>query len=430
MQRVNSLKEDAKHVVILGAGFAGIEAAKTLSASRAARLRKIRVTLISDRNYHLFSPLLYQVASGLADPYHVIQPVRGWAGRYGIEFIEGVVKSVDLELRLVRTDVADVVFDYLILCTGSESNDFGLPGVREHALFLKKLKDGEAIRNRLLGCVESASVGTVTHDERRKLLTVVIAGGGASGIELAGTIADYLGILGNYYERLDMRKSSSIILLEADRRLAPGLDERISDVCTRVLQRKGVTLKLEAKVASIDEEGVKLQDGTRIRAATVVWTAGIKPGKVISDLAGSGVQNKDGRLLVDEKLRLPSDTHVYVAGDCSYVTGADGHALPATASTAVQEGKFAGRHIALSISGRGGGADEAFKYRDRGVMLSLGRFEGVALFGNGIFVRGFAGWIAWRFVHIALISTLRSKLGVLFDWTLAILYRRIVSRTD
>ena len=144
MQRVNSLKEDTKHVVILGAGFAGIEAAKALSASRAARARKVRITLISDRNYHLFSPLLYQVASGLADPYHVIQPVRGWAGRYGIEFVEGSVKSVDLELRLVRTDRADVEFDYLILCTGSETNDFGLPGVREHALFLKKLKDGEA----------------------------------------------------------------------------------------------------------------------------------------------------------------------------------------------------------------------------------------------------------------------------------------------
>lgn len=430
MQRANILKEDAKRVVIVGAGFAGIEAARTLSASVPARMGKVKTTIISDRNYHLFTPLLYQVASGLADPYHVIQPVRGWACRYGIEFVEGGVEKVDLELRLVQTDRADIEFDYLILCTGSETNDFGIPGVGENALFLKKLKDGEAIRNKLLRCIESASVRTVTDDERRKLLTIVIVGGGSSGIELAGTLADYLGILGKYYAELDVKKSSSIILLEADKRLTSGLDERISGVCIRVLQRKGVDVRLETKVASIDRDGIRLQDGTMIHAETVVWTAGIKPGKVISNLSGSGVENRSGKLVVDGKLRLPSDPAVYVIGDCAYITGTDGKPVPATASAAVQEGKFAGLHIALTISGGGRGMDKVFEYKDKGVMMSLGRFKGVALFRGGILVSGFPGWIAWRFVHIALISTLRSKLGVLFDWTLAIFYRRIVSRTD
>jgi NADH dehydrogenase len=418
-------------ILIVGAGFAGLAAAKALADNLSdLSLDTVEITIVSDRNYHLFTPLLYQIASGLANPYHVIQPVRGIAARLGARFYEASVRKVDFRNKIVETDKVELHYDYLILAPGSETNDFNIPGVKENALFLKKLKDGEAIRNQLLKCLETASAPKTEMDERRRLLSFVVVGGGSSGVELAGTLADYLRILHKYYTDLDLKDIARIYLIEAEMRLIPGLDERMSQACKTVLTEKGISVILGKKVKSVGRREIELSDGSRIDSETIIWTAGIRPNSVISDLNDNDVQKRNGRIVVDRQLRLPLFSEVYALGDCAYVPIAEGSAVPATAAAAIQEGRFAGAHLAYTVEQPQKAAGMHFTYRDRGVMLSLGRFEGVAVLGSGILIKGLPGWLAWRFVHLAYISTLRSKFGILFDWTVAIFYRRIVSRTN
>ncbi len=418
-----------RRVVIVGAGFAGLEAAKTIAHGiRRHALDDIQLTVISDRNYHLFTPLLYQVASGLANPFHVIQPVRNWSGM-PLHFIEDRVISVDIAGRCINTTAGKIDYDLLILSPGSETNDFGIKGVTERALFLKRWSDGESVRNRILACLESASK-TKDSGEVRRLLTCAVVGGGSSGVELIGSLSDYLKVLTKYYPELNIRKNAKIILIEADSRLVPGLDERISEVCLKILSRRGIEIRLNTKVRSVDYRGIVLENGDVIATGTIVWTAGIRPTKLIADIPESTVEKKNGRIKVDAHLRLKGHTEVFVIGDSAYLEDENGIPVPATASAAIQEGRFVGRYILQLLCGTAGIEDFTFRYRDRGVMLSLGRFEGIAAFGNGLMVKGFGGWLAWRFVHLVYISSMRSRLGIIFDWTVAIFYRRIVSRTD
>lgn len=418
-------------VVIAGAGFAGITVARTLLSRMPSRQRKsLELLVVSNRNYHLFTPLLYQVAAGLSDPYHVIQPIRQWTAESGAFFLEATVRGVDLEKRALLTDRGRIGFDYLVLCLGSETNDFGIPGVNERALFLKKLGDGEAIRNRLLECMERAADPSLSDKKRKSLLSVAIVGGGATGVELAGAIADYVLMLNRYYRSARLKELARLYLVEAEKSLVPGLDGRVSEICNNVLKRKGVEVLLGKHVSKAGKAGLEMADDSFIDASTLIWTAGIMPNPVISSLEGKGVEKKKGRIVVSRQLMLPFFPGVYVIGDCAYVDDGTGKPVPATADSAAQEGRFAGRHIAAAIMGWKKIADRNFRYRDRGTMLSLGRFEGVAVFGSGMVIDGFLGWAIWRFVHIALISTLRSKLGVLFDWTFAIFYSRTISRTD
>ncbi len=424
-------KGEKIRVLVVGAGFAGITAAKALSDKLSdLSVDTVDITIVSDRNYHLFTPLLYQIASGLANPYHVIQPVRSIAASLGAQFYEAEVKRVDIENKLVETEKTTIPYDFLILAPGSEPNDFGIRGVKDNAFFLKKLKDGEAIRNQLLKCLEIASSPETEADERRRLLSFVVAGGGSSGVELAGTLSDYLKILHKYYSDLNLKNNARIYLIEAEKRLMPELDERVSRLCTTVLTEKGITVVLGKKVKSVGRREIELSDGSKIQSATTIWTAGIRPNSLVSDLNDAIVQKKNGRIVVDKQLRLPRFREVYALGDCAYVSTMEGGAVPATASAAVQEGQFAGTHLAYTIEQPEKTAVMNFTYRDKGVMLSLGRFEGVSVFGNGVLIKGLPGWLSWRFVHLAYISTIRNKMGILLDWTLAIFYRRIVSRTD
>ncbi len=263
------MEAEATKVVIAGAGFAGTEAAQALSA--LVRGRNVQITMVSDRSYHLFTPLLYQVASGLANSYHVIQPVRGWAVRKRIAFLEATVNAVDIQRKAIETDRGVLNYDFLVLCLGTETNDFGIPGVSEKALFLKKLEDGDAIRNRMLRCFEAASLPATPESERRRLLSTVIVGGGSSGVELAGTIADYFGVLDEYYKGIDTDRSTRVSLIEAEGKLVPGRGDSISETCLRVLRRKGVDVRFNAKVASVDADGIRLRDVTIITTDTVVW---------------------------------------------------------------------------------------------------------------------------------------------------------------
>lgn len=395
--------------------------AATRALCREIRRHRIdaEITIVSRRNYHLFTPLIYQISSGLANPYHVVQPVREIACKGPVKFIQADVQDIG---EKVVTDAGSIDYDYLVIALGSVANDFGVEGASEHALFLKTLQDGEIIRNRIICMFEEVSSRHLSEEEARERLTFVIAGGGATGVELAGSLADYVRILSSIYPTARADELSSIILLEAADRLLPSLDKRVAEAAESQLRRKGVKVIKGAKVARIGSDFVERSLG-RINCRTIVWSAGIKANPLVEKLGKKFVIRK-GKLVVDTHLRVLNSENVYAAGDMTVV---DGMELPATASAAAQMGAYIGKRIAMSLIGK---EIPPFAYRDRGFMISMGRFYGIALFPSGILLKGFAGWAAWRFVHLILIETVRSRLGVLFDWSMAIFYRRIIVRTD
>ena len=400
-------------VVILGGGFAGLAAALTLARQRTGA----DVLLVDRRNYHLFTPLLYQVATGLVDPDHVAQPLR-WAVRAGFRYEARTVQAVEFGARRVATAQGPVPYDVLVIALGTVTHDFGLPGVREFALPLKTLPDATRIHNAVLAAFERAALEP-DRAARRRLLTFVIVGAGATGVELAGALADFI--------RLNLRRDyptvpadePQVLLLEVAQTVLPGLDPRLAAPALRVLQARGVEVRLGARVAEVLPNGVRLDGGERLDAGTVVWAAGMRPHPLVADLGLP--TGRGGRVVVTPALALPDRPEVFVVGDLALVPDPrTGVPLSQDAAVAVREGEAVGRAVAQVVRGQ---APSPFRYRHQGVMVSLGRHVAVAEV-RGLHFNGFAAWLAWRIIHLSKIMTLRNRLGVVLDWSFAYVYRR------
>jgi NADH dehydrogenase len=414
-------------VVVLGSGFGGVSFVKSfLSHASSSLLDSVELVWVTKRNYHLFSPLLYQVAGGLVDEHHVLDPLPHFGGNR-VRVVEAEVEAVDFTGRAVYTDVGPIGYNYLVVALGSSSNDFGIPGVKENTLPLKTAQDGERIRNRILASFGQAAITGADSPERVALLTFAVVGGGATGVELAGTIRDYTGLLAKRYgfRRQDVR----VLIVESAGTLLPGIGGRLPEKCRQDLESAGIDVRLGARVVKVDVEGVHLSNGELIESRNVFWTAGVKPNPVIEGIPETVAPKKKGRLEVDSNLRLIGHSEVYVVGDCAWVnTGGDTTAAPQTAAAAVQEGEYAGSHLAHTLGGKK--VSGSFIYHDQGIMLSLGRFSGLVELANGIILSGLIGWLVWRMVHLVSIATARNKLGVMFDWGLSLVRRRIITRTD
>jgi NADH dehydrogenase len=408
--------------MVLGAGFGGLAAAVRLGKERTGA----RVTLVSRRNFHLFTPLLYQIATGLVDPDHIAQSIRPQATKHGFTFVEGEVFHIDLGARVVKTTLGsltrDYSYDYLVIALGSENNEFGIQGVSEHAISLKTLQDGENIHNRIIESLERA-VLVQEEAEKRKILTFVIIGGGATGAELAGSVRDFVRFMLKDYPGLK-QEEVSVVVVEAMKNLLPGLSNYLSEETYEILQKRGIEVKLNSKVVEIPEQGVLLEGGEIIRTRNVFWTAGIKPPTLLQTL---DVEKEKGRIKVDEFLRVISHPEVFAIGDLASITDVrTGGKVPATAQAAVQEGAWVGKSLSFTMGGKD---PPPFTYKDKGYMLSLGRHVGIAETRH-VRVSGFLGWLLWRVIHIRLISTTRSRLGVIFDWTFAYFYKRNAAHTE
>ncbi|MEM0121624.1 MAG: FAD-dependent oxidoreductase [Thermoprotei archaeon] len=304
---------------------------------------------------------------------------------------------------------------------------FGIPGVARHTLSLKSVQDGEAIRNRVLSSFEKAACLEGGDPDRASLLTVVVVGGGATGVELAGTMRDYTKLLAKRHGITE--RETKVILLEAAETLLPGVGGRLSEKCRRDLESAGIEVRLKARVVKVGEEGVHLSDGALIRSSNVFWTAGVKPNPVVETIPETLAPKRKGMLVVDAHLRVVGHPEVYAVGDNAWVeVGGGGAAAPLTAAVAVDEGIYAGAHLAHLLGG--GQSDGGFVYRDKGTMLSLGRFSGLVKLPSGIILSGFAGWFVWRMVHLVSVATARNRVGVMFDWTFSLLRRRLFARTD
>jgi NADH dehydrogenase len=397
------MAEARPRVVIVGAGFGG------LAAARALRGVPVDVVLVDQHNYHLFQPLLYQVATALLDPSEIAYPVRAALRRHrNVEFRLARVTGIDLERRRLATTGGELAYDHLVVSAGAVNNFFGLTSVEEHTHGLKSLGEALAVRNHLLSCFERA-VWSDDPEVRRRLHTVVLVGGGATGVELAGAVSELVHlVLRKDFPDLDLDEVR-ICVVEAGDTLLGAFAPSLQRAAIRTLERKRVSLVFGAQVAGVDERGVSLRDGRRIEAATVVWTAGVKGSPVGAWL---GQVDRQGRIEVGPTLQLPGRPDVFVIGDLARVTGGRGEPLPQLAPVAMQEAKHVARTIAGSLRGE---APSPFHYRDRGTMATIGRNAGVAQIGP-LRLGGFLGWVTWLTVHLMLLVGFRSRLVALLNW--------------
>ncbi len=392
-------------VVVVGAGFGG------LAAVEALRGKPVRVTWIDSRNYHLFQPLLYQVATAALSPADIATPVREIARDCSnIDVVYAEVMDVDPQTRVVKTRHQAFPYDYLVVATGSETSYFGNRRWARFAGGLKTLEEAVAIRRDILLALENADMAE-TDDERRRLLTFVLIGAGPTGTEMAGAVADLAKhTLAGDFPRLDAQMIS-VILLEAMDQVLPGFPRDLAAFAQRKLERMGVDVRTGTMVEAIDEHGVQAA-GERISASVIVWSAGVKATPVAGWLDVE-TADKKGRVAVGPDLSVADRAEVFVIGDAAFAKGEDGQPLPGLAAVAKQQGRFVGRAIVDRVQGKDPSAP--FRYRDWGTLATMGRTSAVADFGR-FKLRGFAAWVVWGLVHIWYLIAFRNRIRVLVNW--------------
>ncbi|MBX3184323.1 MAG: NAD(P)/FAD-dependent oxidoreductase [Polyangiaceae bacterium] len=398
--------KELPHVVVIGGGFGGLEAAKRLADA------PVRVTLLDRSNHHLFQPLLYQVAMAGLSPADIAAPIRAvLKHQQNCRVLLAEVTRVSLGSREVHLDPGDTLsYDYLVIAAGAKTNFFGNSAWARHALGLKSLDDAVEIRRRVLLSFEAAE-READPDARRRLLTFVVIGGGPTGVELAGGLAEF----GRVVLAADFREiagqSPRVILVEATDRLLPGMSDRSAERAASQLQDLGVELRLGERVTDITEHGVRLGDEW-LRSSTVVWSAGVCARGLAARVgaeAGPG-----GRLVVEPSCTLKDHPEVLVIGDMAhFVPPGSERALPGVAPVAMQQGRYAARYITRRLAGK---ETPAFEYTDKGMMATIGRSRAVAESGR-LRMTGFVAWIAWLFIHVLYLVGSRRRLIVLFQWT-------------
>jgi len=390
-------------VVIVGAGFGGLRVA------RALRRSPVQVILLDRNNYHLFQPLLYQVATAGLEPEQIAKPVRAiLRGQQNFDFRMAEVTGADLAARRLETSAGPIPYDYLVLAPGGETNFFGLDAVARHGLGLKDIGDAVSIRNHVLTCFEQAMLEP-DPERRRARLTFVVVGGGPTGVEMAGALSELIQlVLVKDYPRLNI-KDVRVLLLEATDRLLGTMPERLREAAGRTLWRKHIEVRFGATVADFDGVRVRLKSGEIVPAHTVIWAAGVKAATLNTRLGLPA--GRQGRIVVEPTLQVPDHPEVYVVGDAAYLE-VDGAPLPMVAPVALQMAQTVARNIARATRGA---PPEPFRYRDPGTLATIGRNAAVAHL-YGLQFTGFPAWVMWLVVHIIQLIGFRNKLFVLLNW--------------
>ena len=392
------------HVVVVGSGFGGINAAKRLAG------RPVDVTVVDRDNYHGFWPLLYQVATAGLGSDDIARPIRAvYSAHPNIRVRLGTVTSVDLGARRVCLDgVDELAYDYLILAAGSSTTTFGIPGVEEHAFPLKTLPDAVRLRNHVLTSFERADArkGSVAADT-----TLVLVGGGPTGVEMAGALSELISHnLASDFRDLDLTRAR-IVLVEMTDHLLPGFSPVSQRRALETLQAQGVEVRLNTRLEKVTGAGVMFADGSEVETATVVWTAGVRANPLAD--AVPGPKGRGGTIEVGPDLSLPGHPEVYVIGDLAAATGRDGAQLPQLAQVAIQGGRRAADNILRRMEGR---PPRPFRYHNHGIMATIGRRQAVAEVPPGLAFGGTFGWLSWLAVHLTFLIGFRNRLVVLTNW--------------
>ncbi|HEX3670856.1 MAG TPA: NAD(P)/FAD-dependent oxidoreductase [Candidatus Cybelea sp.] len=406
-------------IAIVGGGFAGIAVARRLE--ERLRPNEAEIVLLSRENYTLFTPMLPEVTSGELEVRHVVTPVRAQLRR--TRFVLADVDEVDVEKRtisyhhvLTRKDVVQP-FDHVVFALGSSTSDFGLPGVAEHTWALKSLEDAELLRNHLVWLLELAD--TIDDEaRRRRLLTIAVVGGGFTGVETAGEIAELFRSVLRFYKRLQT-ESVHVVLIEAGPVLLAGLPAKMGTYSRRVLERRGVEVLTGDGVASADETGLTLQSGRRVDSEAIVWSAGVKPSPTIAKVALP--KTKRGAIATAPDMSVPGFSGVWALGDCAAIPDGTGGTYPMTAQHAIREGPRLAENIVAALRGQ---PTKVFRYQTLGMMAALGGRKAVAQLPGNRVITGFLAWFFWRTYYLLRLPGLDRKMRVAFDWTLELIFPR------
>lgn len=394
-----------KHrVVIVGAGFGGMAAATRLAKG------PVDVTLIDRANHHLFQPLLYQVASASLSPADIAWPVRRLVRRQGnVTVLMANVDGVDEKARVVRLDQGEVPYDTLILAPGATNSYFGNDHWADHTWGLKTMQDATTLRRRFLLAFEQAE-RIPESPERTALMTTVIVGGGPTGVELAGALAEVARrSLAEDFTRIDPT-SARIVLVEAGERILPAYIPRLSAYAAEALTKLGVDVRLNTRVTDCRSDGVEL-DGKFLACQTTVWAAGMGAQPVARWLKADA--DRAGRVYVDETLSVPGHPDIYAVGDCTHAKDAEGNPLPGIAPVAKQQGAYVARRLLAQL--RDEKPVKPFKYRNWGNLATIGRDAAVVDWGR-VRMKGRPAWWLWGFAHIYFLINLRSRVLVAWQW--------------
>ena len=391
-----------RKVVIVGAGFGGLACARKLGGE------PVDVLVLDRHNYHLFTPLLYQVATSLLNPSDIAYPLRAIFRRSpNVRFRQAAVEHVDTERKVVRTALGEEIgYDALVIATGSTNNYFANASLAHHTLGMKTLAEAMRLRNHVLSCLELAT-RAATDAERRALLTFVVVGGGPTGVEYAGALSELLRlVLGRDYPELEPALAR-IVLVEGLERLLGVFHPKLGAYAADELKAKGIEVRTSTMVESAGDDHVVLRGGERIDSRTVVWSAGVRPTDPLGEDASAIERSRSKRIAVDPMLQVPGADGVFAIGDAASVRTKAGE-LPMLSPPAMQ----AGRYVARAILGR---PQAPFRYVDKGTMATIGRRAAVADV-RGFKLKGTLGWLAWLFVHIYYLIGFRNRAAVLASW--------------
>ncbi|HLG71260.1 MAG TPA: NAD(P)/FAD-dependent oxidoreductase [Chloroflexota bacterium] len=389
-------------VVIVGAGFGGINAARRLGDEA------VDVLLVDRHNYHLFQPLLYQVATAGLEPGEIAYPVRRILHRFAnVEFRMADVRAVQPERHCLITDDGEIGYDWLVLATGSESNFFGMERLAERSHALKDVDDAVELRNHILSCFERAVA--LPKEERGPLLTFAISGGGPTGVEFAGALSELVSVVVRRDYRTITPGEVHVVLVEGESRLLASMHPRLGRSALHELRRRGVQVITGARISDYDGQFVRMSTGASLEAATLVWAAGVHA----SSLGGTlGLTLARGRRIpIQPTLQVEGHPDVYVIGDLAHLEEG-GNALPQLAPVAIQQGQLVAENIIRRVQGL---PPRPFHYFDKGTLATIGRRAAVADFGS-LRLTGELAWFMWLAVHLVQLIGFRNRLAVLLDW--------------
>lgn len=412
-----------KQIVIVGGGFAGVATAHELE--RRSKPDDIRLALINQQNYMLFTPMLPEVASGSLDMRNIAQPLR--AGLRACQFELGEVIGIDQAARAVSLrhplthDCKTLAYDELVLALGSTSSTMGIPGVQTFTLALKSIADAIQIRNRVLGALE---VAAKSNDliERDRLLRFVIVGGGFTGVEAAGELQAFLHAVIGYYPEIE-GSTVEMVLVESGHQLLAHLPSKFGKRAAALLRRRGVRINLGDEVAAADGRGLELKNGKRFESRTIVWSAGVEPSPLIKRL---GVEtNEHGAVKVGGDFSVRGAQHLWAVGDCAAVPRPKGGTYAPLAQNATREGPLLARNILAALKGR---PTRNFRYKELGQMASLGDRQALAELPGGHLLSGMPAWLLWRTYYLGRLPGWNRKARVAMDWTLEMVFPRGIGR--
>ncbi len=409
-----------RQIVILGGGFGGIYAARRLEQILGQR-HDVKITLLSDENFLLFTPMLPEVVSSSIEAKHIISPIRSFFRRVRVQNTQ--VSSIDLERRVVtashcpRCASRELAFDHLVLALGSKTHAHGLPGLRERAHPMKTVGDAMALRNHIIDIFEHADMEP-DPAVRRSMLTFVVAGGGFAGAETVAELHDFTQTASRFYSNVRPGELK-VILVHSGTRIMPEISSDLAEYALRKLRASGIEVVLDNRVSGVKETSIALTTGQTINTRTLIWTAGVSPSPLLASLPCA--RNERGQVIVNQYLEVSHWPGVWALGDCAEVPDRrSGKPCPPTAQYAIRQAKVIAANIAATL---GGGGKKQFSYKPLGVLSSLGRRSAVAEI-CGFKFSGFFAWWLWRTIYLVKLPGLERKVRVTLDWTLDLFFPR------